>query len=254
MKVTRPPKRSEAFYNMLVYGTTGVGKTTLLGSANDCKETAPLLFIDVDGGTLALADQKIDVVRPTSFKQLQEIYDYLRLENTKYRSVALDSLTEEQRVISLGSIMGEVDDDLAIMDLGKATPPTRQDYLKSSWQMRKLIRGFRDLSYGAAKQQLHVFMTAMEKTDELTQRGTPALPGILAFEAGGYVDVLARLVIRKQANDEGKVRERRFLHTKEHTTEGGITYLGKNRLGRLGKGVWDPTVESLIKLWTEENE
>ena len=251
MKVTRPPKRSEAYFNALFYGLTGVGKTTLLGSAQDCPATSPLLIIDVDGGLLALADRKIDVVRATNFKQLQEVYDYLRNQNDKYKSVAIDSLTEEQRVISMGSITGEVDDDLGFNDLGRSTPPTRQDWLKSSHHMRKLIRAFRDLSYTTdEKRRVHVFLTSMQKVDEPSQRGTPSLPGQLALEAGGYVDVLGRLAIRPQEREDGKTVKKRFLYTSEHTDEEGITYLAKNRMGRLGRGVWDPTIAKLIELWT----
>lgn len=254
MKVTRPPKGNDAYFNALFYGFTGVGKTTLLGSAQECKATSPTLIIDIDGGMQALAGRKIDVVRVTNFKELQDIYDDLRTSNTKYRSVAIDSLTEEQRVISMGTIMGEIDDDLAYKDLGRTTTPTRMDWMKSGMHMRKLIRAFRDLSYGAAKQQLHVFMTALEKVDETTMRGTPSLSGVLALDAGAYVDVLGRLVIRKRQGEDEKVREERFLHTRDHTTEDGITYLGKNRLGRLGRGVWSPTIETLIARWTKEEE
>ena len=254
VKITRPPKRSEAFYNMIVYGMTGVGKTHLLGSAQDCPTTSPTLILNIDGGLLTLADQKIAVVNVANFKELQEVYDFLRNENTKYKSVAMDTLTEEQRVISMGSITGEVDDDLSFTDLGKSTPPTRQDWLKSSHQMRKLIRAFRDLSYHSdPTKRLHVFMTAAQKVDETMQRGAPALPGALALEAGGYVDVLGHLVMRKRLSEDGtKETTHRFLYAHEHTDDDGVTYLGKNRLGRLGRGVWDPTVAKLIELWTGE--
>lgn len=253
MKITRPPKPESAHFNALFYGSTGVGKTTLLGSAQDCEATSPMLLIDVDGGLLSLAGKKIDVVRPTNFSQLQEIYDFLREDNDKYKSVGIDSVTEEQRVISMGSIMKDVDDDLAYKDLGRETVPHRQDWLKSAQQMRKLIRGFRDLSYRRdPDKRLHVFMTALEKMDEKSGYGCPALPGVLALEAGGYVDVLARLVIRRRTDPETeKSTEARFLHTREYTTQDDVTFLGKNRLGRLGKGVWNPTIDSLIKLWTK---
>jgi len=253
VKVIHPPKPEAAHFNGLFYGFTGVGKTTLLGSAEDCEATSPMLLIDVDGGLLALAGKKIDVVRPTNFVHLQEIYHYLREDNTKYKSVAIDSITEEQRTISMGGLMNEVDDELAYKDLSKSQPPTRQDWLKSGIQMRKLVRAFRDLSYLKDRERrLHVFMTALEKIDEKSGRGCPALPGVLALEVGGYVDVLARLVIRKRIDPETeKTTEARFLHAREYTTSDDVIYLGKNRLGRLGKGVWNPTITSLIQLWTK---
>jgi hypothetical protein len=94
-------------------------------------------------------------------------------------------------------------------------------------------------------------MTAQEKIDEKSSMGGPALPGVLLLEAGGYVDVLGRLVIRDREVD-GKVKSSRYLYTKERTTDEGIRYLAKNRLGRLGRGVWDPTMQVLIDHWTGE--
>lgn len=252
MNLTKPPKRADAHFNGIFYGVTGVGKTTLLGSAQKCKATSPMLFIDHDSGLLSLADTDIDVVRPMNFPELQEVYDFLRHDNTKYRSVGIDTLTEEQRGISMNTILDEVDETAAYKDLARSTPPTRQDWLKSQIHMRKFIRAFRDLSYLPDRtRRLHVFMTAGEKVDETSAMGCPALPGVLGLEAGGYVDVLGRIVIRKRVVDE-KTVESRFLYTKEVTTEEGVKFLAKNRLGRFGRGVWDPTIKTLIDKWTGE--
>src|SRR3982750_820294 len=66
----------ERLFNMLVYGMPGVGKTVLAGSVTEIEEMAPVLFVDVEGGTMSIADAYPDteVVRATSFNQLQGLY------------------------------------------------------------------------------------------------------------------------------------------------------------------------------------
>ena len=168
--------------------------------------------------------------------------------------MAIDTLTEEQRGISMGSLLGDLDGELAYTDLERSTPPTRQDWLKSAAQMRKLIRGFRDLSYLRDEdRRLHVFMTAAQRVDDKTSIGGPALPGVLLHEVGGYVDVLARLVKVKRKGDDGKTKTVRYLHTEDHNSD-GVTYLGKNRLNLLGNGIWRPTIGDLIARWMATEE
>lgn len=250
MKVTRPPKLTDAHFNCIFYAVTGAGKTHLLGTANDCPVTSPMLLVNFNGGMLTLAGREIDIVSPTNFTELQEIYEFLREDNTKYRSVGVDTLTDEQRDISLGTLLKEVDDEMAYTDLGRDTPPDRRVWLQSAHQMRKLIRAFRDLSYLKKKsKRLHVFMTAHERVDEQSGFGIPAISGVVGLEAGGYVDVLARLTKRRR-NVDGKIKTVRYLYTEEHETEEGVVYLGKNRTGRLGAVVKEPTISKIMEKWT----
>ena len=82
---------------ILVYGSPGVGKTVFAATTNDDKRTSPALLIDLEGGTLSIADKDIDVVRVTKFKQFNEIYEYLR-NGSHYKTVIIDSLTEVQKL------------------------------------------------------------------------------------------------------------------------------------------------------------
>lgn len=257
MKVGKTPTRQDAHFNGIFYGATGVGKTVLIGSSQLCEATSPLLIIDMDGGLLSLAELDIDVVRPKNFVEMQDVYDFLRNdnepENGGYRSVAVDTLTEEQRTISMGGILGEIDSDMQYQELGSTVVPQQRDWQKSAIQMRRFIRAFRDLSYIADEsRRLHVFMTAQERVDEKTSNGGPSLPGVLLSEAGGYVDVLGRMVIRRRQTEDGKTVEERFMFAKEVTNSEGIRWLAKNRLGRLKGGIRNPTMDSLIAAWTGE--
>lgn len=251
------PENSEHL-NMIIYGDTGTGKTYLCGSALDFEGSSPTLFIDFEGGTKTLHGRKIDVVRPKNWKEIQTIYEYLYHDNEKYKSVVIDSLTELQKKFSMGAIMGQFDEDNNnYADLENSVAPTRQDWLRSGEQMRKTIRAFRDLAYlQETSRRVHVIMTALEKYDEKKRIICPSLPGSLAYECGALVDIFARLskqavtVINPETKEE-KVITRRHLLTEEHVDETDLKYTAKNRGGRLGKQMWDPTIAKILGVWKE---
>lgn len=236
--------------NMIVYGITDAGKTYLGGTALDCKVTAPVLFMDIDRGTLTLTGKNIDIIRPQNWKEVQEAYDFLRFENTKYKALIVDSLTELQNRLSLGSIMGELSEDDSYLDLGDSSLPVPRDYGKSHKHMRNTVRAFRDLAYlPEIERRVHIIMTAREKKDENRSYVLPDLPGKAGWEVGGHVDILGRLSVQNKQDENGKMRQIRHLLVSEYTDEQGFTYLAKNRSGKLGRQIWEPTVEKLTGIW-----
>lgn len=238
------------FTSVLIYGETGAGKTYLIGTAVDCEEARPCLLIDIEGGTKTLRGVKIDVVRPSSWKEIQDIYNFLRHDNTKYRSVAIDSLTELQKKYSLGTILGDLSEgESDYTDLGGTVVPTRQDWLKTGDQMRKFIRAFKELCYlSDLKMRIHVIMTCLEKYDEKKDLIGPNFYGQLGGESGAYVDMLARLshiTTEKEVDGETISVSRRHLLIDAYSDEGGKRYLAKNR-GSNVKHIWEPTVEKIV--------
>ena len=248
------PEHSEHL-NMIIYGDTGAGKTHLCGTALDFIETSPPLFIDFEGGTKTLHGKDIDVVRPKNWKEIQTIYEFLIHGNEKYKCVVIDPLTELQKRHSMGTIMGELNVDTeGYVDLEKAIAPTRQDWLRSGEQMRKLIRAFRDLAYlPEKKRRVHVIMTALEKFDEKKQTVCPQLPGALGLECGAMVDILVRLSRQHttETDDEGNEISiiKRHLLTDDYVDDVGTKYMAKNRGNKLGLHMWNPTVERLLGVW-----
>jgi hypothetical protein len=236
--------------NVIIYGDTGSGKTYLCGTAAECPTATPALIIDIEGGTKTLRGVNIDIVRPNSWEEIQDIYDYLRHDNNKYKLIAVDSLTELQRKFSMGIIMGDIDKEARYNDLEKTTTPNRQDWLRTGDQMRKVIRAFRDLSYlPDVDKRVHVIMTALEKHDEKKNCTCPQLPGALGAECGAFVDVLARLSHIQTKNEETEESEsKRHLLVDEYINAEGTKYLAKNRGGRL-KQIWMPTIEKILHLW-----
>lgn len=256
MKVQRTTSIRNTKLTALIYALTGTGKTRLCGTAQDCAATSPTLLIDVGGGTTTLAGKKIDLVRPHSLSEFQEIYDYLRNDNDKYRSVCLDGLTGVQQELSMPEIQGlrEPGEEDTYSNLAEAEPPDRRHWLKSHEHTRRILRAFRDLAiHPQPKFRIHVIMTALEKKDDNRAIICPQLPGVLGLECGAYVDILARLQLEEHEKDEKKVLVRRLIvHQREN--DEGLVILAKNRGDKLGKQVFRPTIDKIMSLWTSENK
>lgn len=251
LNITRPADTNHL--NAIIYGASNAGKTFLLGTASACPEMSPALYLDFENGTRTLAGVDIDVIRPQSWTEIQEIYQYLLHENNgKYKSVLLDSLTEIQKKFSLGTIMGELTDDASeYVDLGEVAVPDRKDWNKTGNQMRKVIRSFRDLAYLPDKDsRVHVVFSALESYREKKDLMCPSLIGALSEDCGAMVDFLFRL--SRQVSDQPEEEElenavaRRHLLTDDHISEDGIQYLGKHRGSVMPKSIWNPTMQKII--------
>lgn len=248
VKIERP--EASRHVNMILYGNSGVGKTQLAASAQYCEETFPALFIDIDSGSATLSGMDIDIVRPRSWADINDIYKSFLEGDTGYKSVVIDSLTECQKKFSMGTILGELESD-KYNDLATTNVPNRQDWMKSGEQMRKLIRAFRDLAYlENPEHRVHVFMIALEKVDTEARMAHPLLPGMLGVECGAMVDVLARLSrVRSQETDadgDEEIVMRRHLLLDDYENDHGITFMGKSRLKHLDTQLWDPVVCDII--------
>lgn len=140
----RKPQESLPHLNFMVYGDSGAGKTMLAGTSAYVKELSPVLFIDVEGGTLTLSqfDQTadIDVVRADKWETMQKVYDELYRGRHPYKTVVIDSLTEMQK-LAMSSQLGAGSQ----LDPGGNTAEFKDWYINTE-QMRRLVRAFRDLS------------------------------------------------------------------------------------------------------------
>lgn len=229
------PEQVIKFFNFLVYGDPGTGKTTLAGTAQDHKETSPVLILDSEGGTASLRGKAIDVVPirrilPTKEEpnnSLMGIYKLLEADPGYYKTIVIDSLTELQKQ-DMQDIMTELVTRRKDLD---PDVPSQREWGKSIQHTRNIVRKFRDLPY-------HVIFTALaaSKSDsEGTMEIFPSFPGKLAGEVPGFLDVVGYLHTR----EEKGVIERRLQVQPTRRVK------AKDRLGIGGPVIVNPTIPEI---------
>lgn len=188
LKVTESP----VLFNVLIYGESGAGKTTLAGSADQVPEMRKVLFLDVEGGTLSLRSRypNVDSVRIKSWDDMQAVYNELYLNNHGYNTVVLDSLTEVQKM-SMDTIMKKLVEQHEDRD---ADVPGIREWNINIEQTRKFVRLFRDLP-------VNTIFTALSKADKNPRTGVsrtkPYLSGKVADEVAGFLDIVAYLYTKE---------------------------------------------------------
>lgn len=150
--------------NLMVYGIAGTGKTTLAAQAQDHPDLAPVLFADLEGGTLSIQSRRdIDSVRITTTDELDELFWDLSLKRNGfgiYKTVVIDSGTNlanralvewigrnQERAQKKNKRKGETLDDVQLEDYGKMTA-----------QVRRLLSWYRDLD-------INLIVTALARFD-----------------------------------------------------------------------------------------
>jgi len=234
MRIIQPETNRKA--KVMIYGPTGGGKTTLLGTANDDVRTYPMLFLSYEGGTSSLVGRQIDIVEIRTWKDFDEAYDLLKSDSAEniYQSVGVDSVSETH-VWALLTIL-----EAATESRRRALPDLLEqgDYGIALTQMRKLLRKFRDLP-------IHVFVTALDRVDSDPREGQvkkPALTGALADEAPGIFEAVNYLSTTVDEANE----VRRVLLMQNYPK-----FKVKTRLPigvTIPNEMWDPTVTALLDL------
>lgn len=225
------PFEAVPYLNSLIYGNPGVGKTTLLGTAQDHPMTTPVLIIDVEAGVTTLRRRKdIDVISVRTVDEIVKIHKELHDNPGYYKTVGLDSVTELQK-LDMRGIMREV--VMKRPDLDEDVPSQRE-WGKSGERMRRIVRAFRDLP-------CHTLMTALvseQRDNENVLMFQPSLPGKLRQEVPGFLDIVGYMT---SGTEDGEiVRTIQFTGTRRVTA--------KDRTDALGDLVKNPTVPMLWDL------
>lgn len=179
-----PVSEIDLYMKLLVYGPTGVGKTTLAGTL----DPPGTLFVNIEGGMLSVADTAAQATKQLrNVGEVEEVMNALAQKSDEFAwvtTVVVDSATELQ-TLSLEGLVGAAKKkdrsrNIDVVNL--------QDYGHSTTQLKRVLRGFRDM-------ERHVIFTALSK--DVIKRGSdpprleavvPTLTSKLSASLMGYMD------------------------------------------------------------------
>lgn len=212
------------YLRMLVYGDSGSGKTTFVGSAMECEDTSPLLVLNASGQPVSLRYLKSRplVLEIESIKDFNIVYTWLlknqdmdllgRLDgplaavvaaylNTiqadKFKCLAVDSITQVQR-LAMDRVTTTPDSKGRVV--GPSMPENPGD-IPAATQIQHwgrtlaLMTNFADRFY---KLPIHVIMTALCRRDNIPSMGytlfCPFLWGQSNMEIPSHAEIVGRLM------------------------------------------------------------
>jgi phage nucleotide-binding protein len=232
------------YIKALVYGKPGFGKTTFAATAMDSVDLSDVLFINIEGGLLTIADKKplvVDIGRNEDGSPNGHVVQDLEsviwsvvgkkpgFENVK--TVVLDSATELQ-TIDLEDVVNQTGKDIDSRAI--------QDYGKDSARLKRIFRMLKDI-------KCNVIFTAIVKTSVQENSGkvtevAPALTAKVAESLMGYVDFVWYMY-KDETGD-------RYILTEE---QGPIRAKTRNKkfFDKIGKKVKNPTLPELYKTLCE---
>tara|TARA_R110002051_G_scaffold134390_2_gene207516 strand:+ start:2496 stop:3209 length:714 start_codon:yes stop_codon:yes gene_type:complete len=205
---------------LLVYGESGVGKTTLC-------QTAPgkTLVVSMESGLLSIKDApNLDAIEVKEASEIEQIAELLENKTLDYDTVCLDSVTE----------MAEI---LLSQEKAKSKDP-RRAYGEVIEVMIKTMRRFRDLP-------MHVVFIAKQSRERDESSGMfhyqPMMVGAkLPTQIPYFFDEVLVLRTFDDENEKGETVTSRWLQTKI-----GQNYIAKDRSGKL-EGFESPDLATII--------
>lgn len=234
----KPPQLNVEYVNALVYGEPGVGKTFLMGTADDDERTSPSLVFDVEGGMATLRRKPgIDVYPVRSMEDLTKGFETLWESITDgemyYKTVGIDSLTELAD-LDLKDIMTKAYN--ANPDKIDKDVPDQRGYGKSRSHIRNIVRAFRDLPCNV----IYIASIGTLQEEGQPNKVYPAFSGKLRTEVPGFMDIVGYLY-----NEVDPIKGDITRHLQ---VQGTRRVVAKDRTAALGGKVINPTIPMLWDL------
>lgn len=220
--------------SFLIYGDSGVGKSTLLASASEVEAMSPVFVIDTEYGWRSYRRRYTDWhgVHIRTIRELEKVAKSIAKGELDCNTVAIDNITELQQIgmQEIMSLDGKKDPDKT-KNVGYVDPdaPEWTHYNKSKEQVIRIVRSFKEMG-----KFLVVTAWAAEDTDKdgnvvLTR---PMLPSTTSKLTPGYFDEVYYYYIKNN--------KRRILTTRTQKE------VAKSRAG-LEQVIDDPTMTMIME-------
>lgn len=187
----------------LLHGPQGSGKTTL---ASTIAEVGPTLMVDLIGerGTRSIKgspyEKNIQVIRPTSVTQLDDIFWELDKGQHPYEAVILDSLTALQKM-TMRFLMGH--DETAVREIRQGVAPAQ---IQTWGQALDIMTDTATFWYGLAEEghakPIHVVMTSQTKEDRNDDLGILSLDVDVQRGARGIMKAVPDYILYTEVEED----------------------------------------------------
>jgi phage nucleotide-binding protein len=201
------------FVKLLVYGDSGVGKTTLI-------KTAPKpIIISTESGLLPLSGLNIPVLKVSNYDELVEAFEYVTdpANAASFETICLDSITDLAEAI--------------LIAYKKDHKDPRQAYGKLNDDIAEIVRAFRDI------ETHHVYFSSKQNRVEDSNTGVArygaTMPGRTLSQSLPY---FFDIVMCLQIGEDEDGNKYRYLQTQPSST-----HTAKDRSCKLS----DPEVPDL---------
>lgn len=241
--------------NVLIYGDPGSGKTHLAGTAQDHPGMANVHFFNIDGGLLTLAHRgdirasditSLEGLEAEMWKIAQGHPDYAGIQ-----TIVIDNITELQ-TLSLEEIVRQELKGLRGKKEGASIDEIYQDdYGKSTKQMARILRGFRDLPLN--KIYIAHRKDKMRRNTSIIESTLPSLTEKLGTAVAGYMDFVWYLYQGTEEEGEGDnivQTTHRYLLTQSFEAFFAKTR-GQAFASALGPFIKDPNMAEIYEIFLQ---
>jgi phage nucleotide-binding protein len=172
-----------------IYGVPGVGKTTLAAQAALSNLGKPVLVIDAEGGSRAIAHmQDVYIADVKTWKEVVDVSNTVANTKNDFKTVVLDNMSEFQQIHMRSIVTGN-------------NMPEIRDWGRNSNEMLGFTRLWRDIS---RDQGLNVIFIAWEAPELDESSGAKIIKRDLGFTPSlarqfpGIIDLVGHLTVDNQ--------------------------------------------------------